>query len=121
MYDKVVTRMRIIRGQKKSFSHYYMFAPRMTLCLYLFALVIDALNLLGHIQEKIPWCMLFVDYIILVDGAKKGITSKIERWREVLKSKGFKISIIMENFEIKDLLMLMLKLLVHMPYTHVLT
>ena len=34
--------------------------------------------------------MLFVQDIVLVD--KDGVNTKLERWREALESKGFKIS-----------------------------
>ena len=35
---------------------------------YLFALVMDELT--GHIQDKIKWCMLFVDNIVRVTETK---------------------------------------------------
>ena len=36
--------------------------------------------------------MLFADAIVLVDESRDGVNTKLERWREVLESKGFKIS-----------------------------
>lgn len=36
--------------------------------------------------------MLFADDIVLVDESRDGVNAKLERWREALKSKGFKIS-----------------------------
>ena len=39
-----------------------------------------------------PWCMLFVDDIVLVDETKEGVNTKLEIWRKILESKGFRIS-----------------------------
>ena len=57
---------------------------------YLFALVMDELTM--HIQDGIPWCLLFVDNIVLIDETKSGVNAKLEVWREALESEGFKIS-----------------------------
>ena len=35
------------------------------LSLYRFALILD--ELIAHIQEEVPWCMLFVGDILLID------------------------------------------------------
>ena len=47
------------------------------LCPNLFVLIID--KLIAHIQEKIPWSMLFVDDTILVDESKDGVNTKLEK------------------------------------------
>ena len=57
---------------------------------YLFALVMDELT--KHIQIEVPWCMLFVDGIVLVDETKEGVNIKLDLWRNNLESKGFKLS-----------------------------
>ena len=49
-------------------------------------------ELTRHIKDVVPWCMLFVDDIVLVDETARGVNAKLEIWREVLKSRGFKIS-----------------------------
>ena len=49
-------------------------------------------ELVAHIQDEVPWYMLFADYIVLVDKSRDGVNAKLERWREALESKGFKIS-----------------------------
>ena len=49
-------------------------------------------ELTKHIQDDIPWCMLFADDIVLIDETKFGVNAKLDVWREVLESKGFKIS-----------------------------
>ena len=36
--------------------------------------------------------MLFTDDIVLVDKSRDGVNAKLERWREALESKGFRIS-----------------------------
>ena len=52
---------------------------------YLFALVMDELTM--HIQDDIPWCMLFADDIVLIDETKSGVNAKLEVWREALDIK----------------------------------
>ncbi|KAK9090962.1 hypothetical protein Sjap_024139 [Stephania japonica] len=53
-------------------------------------LVMDELT--RHIQEDIPWCMLFADAIVLVDETRDGANRKLEIWRNTLESKGFRLS-----------------------------
>nr|XP_016443519.1 PREDICTED: uncharacterized protein LOC107768872 [Nicotiana tabacum] len=48
--------------------------------------------LLRHIQGEVPWCMLFVDDIVLIDETRSGINARLEVWRKTLESKGFKLS-----------------------------
>jgi hypothetical protein len=57
---------------------------------YLFALAIDEVT--GHIQGDTPWCMLFADDVVLVDESREGVNRKLELWRQILESKGFRIS-----------------------------
>ncbi|KAH0456366.1 hypothetical protein IEQ34_014273 [Dendrobium chrysotoxum] len=57
---------------------------------YLFALVMDVLT--RHLQEDVPWCMLFADDILLVDKTREGVEGKLELWRSTLESKGFRLS-----------------------------
>ena len=44
------------------------------------------------IQDEIPWCMLFADDIVLIDESRKGVNTKLERWRGTLEAKGFRLS-----------------------------
>ncbi|KAG2610349.1 hypothetical protein PVAP13_4KG186333 [Panicum virgatum] len=44
------------------------------------------------IQGDIPWCMLFADDVVLVDESRAGVNRKLELWRRMLESKGFKLS-----------------------------
>jgi hypothetical protein len=43
------------------------------------------------IQEDIPWCVLFVDGVVLVDESREGVNRK-ELWKHTLESKGFRLS-----------------------------
>ena len=43
---------------------------------YLFALVMDEVT--RDIQGDIPWCMLFVDDVVLVDESRAGVNRKLE-------------------------------------------
>lgn len=36
--------------------------------------------------------MLFADDIVLIDETKAGVSNKLERWRETLEPKGFRLS-----------------------------
>jgi len=54
---------------------------------FLFILVMDELTI--GIQEELPWCMLFVNDIVLVDESRQGVNDKLERWRLTLESRGF--------------------------------
>lgn len=46
-------------------------------------------QLTTHIQDDISWCVLFADDIVLADKTARGVKTKLEIWREALKSKGF--------------------------------
>ncbi|KAM2067303.1 hypothetical protein ACFX1T_043652 [Malus domestica] len=46
-----------------------------TLRPYLFALVMDELT--RHIQDDIPWCMLFANDIVLIDETQEGVNAKL--------------------------------------------
>ena len=37
-------------------------------------------------QGDVPWCMIFVADIVLVDETKVMINAKLERWRQELES-----------------------------------
>ena len=49
-------------------------------------------ELTRHIQDNIPWCMLFVDGLVLIDETQEGVNAKLNLWREVLESKGLRLS-----------------------------
>ena len=45
-----------------------------------------------HLQEDVPWCMLFADDILLIDKTREGVHEKLELWRSTLESKCFCLS-----------------------------
>jgi hypothetical protein len=47
---------------------------------------------LRSIQDEVPWCMLFVDDIVLVDETRGGVNIKLEIWRDALESNDFQLS-----------------------------
>ena len=49
----------------------------LTLSHFLFVIVMDEIT--KSIHEKIPWCMLFADDIVLIDEIK-GVNTKLELW-----------------------------------------
>ena len=77
-------------GETSEFSIIVALHEGSMLSLYLFALIIDELT--KHIQDDIPWCMLFTDNIVLIDENKSRVNAKLDVWREILESNGFKIS-----------------------------
>jgi hypothetical protein len=44
------------------------------------------------IQGGIPWCMLFVDNMVLMDESRMGVDQKLELWRRILEAKSFRLS-----------------------------
>ena len=56
----------------------------------LFVIVMDELT--RAIQDEIPWCMLFVDYIVLIDETSARVNVKLELWRQSLESRCFRLS-----------------------------
>jgi hypothetical protein len=65
MYDNVVTSVRTSDGDTNDFPINIELHQWSALSPYLFALVMDEVT--RDIQDGIPWCMLFVDYVILVN------------------------------------------------------
>ncbi|VFQ78699.1 unnamed protein product [Cuscuta campestris] len=65
-------------------------APGSALSPFLFALVMDVLT--QGVQDRVPWCMLFADDIVLIDDTREGLNDKLELWRLALETKGFRIS-----------------------------
>ena len=49
-------------------------------------------ELTRSIQEKVPWCMLFADDIVLIDETRDRVNARLEVWRQTLESKGFRLS-----------------------------
>jgi hypothetical protein len=90
MYDNVVASVRTSDRNTNNFPINIGLRQRSTLSPYLFALVMD--EVIRDIQGGIPWCMLFVDDVVLIDESKTGVDQKLELWRRTLEAKGFKLS-----------------------------
>ncbi|KAM2622784.1 hypothetical protein TB2_027370 [Malus domestica] len=90
MYEGAKTAVRTHEGQTESFPITVGLHQGSSLSPYLFTLVMDELT--GHIQDDIPWCMLLADDIVLIDKTREGVNAKLNLWREVLESKGLRLS-----------------------------
>ena len=90
MYNGVVTMVRTPTGEGSEFPVTIGLHQGSALSPYLFALIMDELT--REIQDDVPWCMLFADDIVLIDETKAGLNTKLERWREALETRGFRIS-----------------------------
>ena len=89
MYEASATSARTTSRETGEFSMTIHLHQWSALSPYLFSLILDKLT--TYIQEEVPWCMLFADDIVLVDESRHTVNKKLERWREALESKGFKI------------------------------
>ncbi|KAL4186166.1 hypothetical protein AMTRI_Chr09g12850 [Amborella trichopoda] len=49
-------------------------------------------DLTRHLHDEVPWCMSFADDIVFIDENRNSVNTKLEPWRDALKSKGFKIN-----------------------------
>ena len=90
MYNKVVASVRTTNGDTSDFPINIGLHQGSALSPYIFALVMDEVT--RGIQGDIPWCMLFADDVVLVDESQAGVNRKLELWRQILESKGFRIS-----------------------------
>jgi hypothetical protein len=84
MYDNVVISVRTSDGDTNDFPINIGLQQVSALSPYLFALVMDEVT--RDIQGGIPWCMLFVDYVILVNESRAGLIRSWscgdELWRQ---------------------------------------
>ncbi len=76
MYDNVVTSVRTSDGDTNDFSINKVLHQGSVLSPYLFALVMDEVT--RDIQGGIPWCMLFVDDVVLIDESRTEVDQKLE-------------------------------------------
>lgn len=87
MHNGVVTNVRMTSGNTSGFSITISLHQEFALSLYLFALVMN--ELIEHIQDDIPQC---ANDIFIVHKPKIKINHKLELWRTILESKGFRLS-----------------------------
>ena len=90
MYARAITCVQTQGSSTKYFPISVGLHQGSALSPYLFSLVMDVLT--RHLQEDVPWCMLFADDILLVDKTREGVEGKLELWRSTLESKGFRLS-----------------------------
>ncbi|PHU11499.1 Kinesin-4 [Capsicum chinense] len=69
MYDGSKTHVRIVGGDLEHFP-----------------------LLIGLHQGEVPWYMLFADDVVLIDETRGGFNDKLDIWRQILESKGFRLS-----------------------------
>lgn len=65
MYDGAKTWVKTVGGDSEHFPMMMRLHQVSALSSFLFALAMDVLN--RHIQEGVPWCILFADDIVLID------------------------------------------------------
>jgi len=87
MYGGVKTSVRTSAGDSEYFPIDIGLHQSSTLSPFLFTTVMDELT--REIQDEVPWFMLFVDDIVLIDETRDGLNDKLETWRHTLESRGF--------------------------------
>ena len=90
MYDGATTSVKTQGGVTEEFSIGIGLHQGSSLSPYLFTLVLEVLT--EHIQEPVPWCMLFADDIVLMGESREDLNKKLELWREALEVYGLRIS-----------------------------
>jgi hypothetical protein len=79
MYGNVVTIVRTSDRDTNVFLINIELHQGSPLSPYFFALVMDEAT--RDIEGGIPWCMLFIDDVVLVDESRTGVDQKLELWR----------------------------------------
>ena len=85
MYERVVTNVRTCGELRDEFSITTRVHQELVLSPFLFIIIIDEIT--KGIQDKIPWCMLFVNDIVLVDVIREWINTKLKLWRQILTAR----------------------------------
>jgi hypothetical protein len=78
MYDNVVTSIRISDRDTNDFLINIGLHQGSALSPYLFALVMDEAT--RDIQSGIPWCMFFIDDVVLMDESRMTVDQKLKLW-----------------------------------------
>jgi hypothetical protein len=79
MYDNIMTSVRTSDGDTDDFPIKIGLHKGSALSPSLFDLVMDEAT--RDIQGDIPWCMLFVDDVVLVDDSRTRVNRKLEIWK----------------------------------------
>jgi hypothetical protein len=76
MYDNVVASVQTSDEDTNDFPINIGLHQGLALSPYQFALVMEVVT--RDIQGGISWCMLFVDYVVLVDESRTGVDQKLK-------------------------------------------
>jgi hypothetical protein len=90
VYDNVVTSVRTSDRDTNDFPINIGLYQGSALSPYLLSLVMDEVT--RDIQGGVPWHMLFVDDVVLVDESRTRVDQKLKLWRRTLEAKGFRVS-----------------------------
>ena len=77
MYEGVRTRVRTVAGDTADFSVDIELHQGSALSPFLFNIVVDEIT--KGTQDELPWCILFVDNIVLIDETREGVNAKLEQ------------------------------------------
>nr|GEX50182.1 hypothetical protein [Tanacetum cinerariifolium] len=89
MYEGARTCVRTPTGNTEYFTVDVGLHQGSAISSYLFALILDELT--KGIQDSIPWCLIFVDDIVLVSKMPHGLNGRLEQWRKDLEDKGLRV------------------------------
>ena len=89
-YNGVRTRVKTLVGDTDDFPIDIELYQGSGLSSFLFTIVMD--ELIKRIQDKVPWCMLFADDIVLIDENRQAVDNKLKQWRATLEAKSFRLS-----------------------------
>jgi len=90
MYEGAKTRVWTLGGDTEEFLIDIGLHQGSSLSPFLFTIIMDELT--RDNQDKVPWCMLFTDNIVLIYETREKVNRKLEKWRDTLESKGFRQS-----------------------------
>ena len=76
MYSGAMTTVRTVVGETNDFPLTVGLHQGFALSPYPFALIMDELT--RHMQDEVPWCMLFADDIVLVAETKVEVNALLE-------------------------------------------
>src|SRR4051812_13158281 len=90
MYEEAVTSVRSVGEISNEFSVTVELHQESALSPYLFTPVMDELT--RKLQYEVLQYMLFADDIIPVDETEEGLRRKLDRWRDALERKSYRIN-----------------------------
>ncbi|KAE8726473.1 Glutathione reductase, cytosolic [Hibiscus syriacus] len=86
MYSRSTTYVRTTIGDTEAFPVKIGLHQGSALSPYIFALIMD--DIFGATPDGVPWCMFFVDDIVLVAETKTELNSRLATWKIALEEKG---------------------------------